>query len=104
MILFKVLQKQIEYQGCPIVIRQIGSNAFEFITCIKNQIYSSHIVAKKGFFKLNYTQKQISDITQYMIAMAQTTIETVLKGGSAKLNNELEKKPIVSPYHQKGGV
>jgi len=78
---FKVLQKQIEFKGCPVVIRQAGER-FEFITCINNLIYSSFIVAKKSLiqkvFLQNYSEKQLKGITNYMIAMAESTIETVL--------------------------
>ncbi len=79
--MFKVLQRQEQYEGCPIVIRQTGES-FEFITCINNEIYSSYVVAKKSllqkvFFR-NYSRKQLRDITSYVYAMATTTIESVL--------------------------
>lgn len=85
---YNVLQKPMEYQNCPIVIRQFGET-FEYITCIENKIYSSYIVARKSFiqriFFKPYTKDQIHKITNYVIAMAQTTIDTVLKtqGGGA---------------------
>ena len=79
--LFKVLQKPIEYQNCPIVIRQNGE-CFEYITCINNQIYSSYVEARKSLiqrlFLQDYTKKEITNITNYIIAMAQTTIDSVL--------------------------
>jgi len=77
---FKVLQKPFEYEDCPIVIRQSGEN-FEYITCINNQIYSSFIVARKSLkqrlFGLSYTAEQLNKITNYVLAMAQATINTV---------------------------
>lgn len=70
-----------DYEGCPIVIRQAGET-FEYITCINNEIYSSFVVARKKFaqrlFFKPYNPKQLNDITNYMIAMAQATIDTVL--------------------------
>lgn len=78
---FKVLQKPFEYQKCPIVLRQIGEK-FEYITCINNQIYSSFIVARKTVLQRlilgGYTKEQLHKITNYVLAMAQTTIDTVL--------------------------
>lgn len=70
-----------EYEGCPIVIRQIGSDHFEYITCINNEIYSSNIISRKTlaqriFFR-PYSAKQLSNITNYMIAMASATIDHV---------------------------
>lgn len=77
----KVLQKSIEYAKCPIIIRQSGSY-FEYITCINGEIYSSFIIARlsflKRFFLKSYTKNNLEKITNYMLAMAQTTIDTVL--------------------------
>ena len=82
----KVLQKPMEYNGCPIVIRLIG-NQFEYITAINNEIYAYSVVVRKGFKQRlllqPYTVEQLQKITNYMVAMAQTTIDTVL-GGKAK--------------------
>lgn len=79
--IFKVLQKSLDYKGCPIVIRQSGAN-FEYITCINNEIYSSFVVATRSLMQKltlrDYTSKQMSNITNYMIAMAQTTIDSVI--------------------------
>lgn len=76
---FKVSQS-FEYEGCPVVIRYFDQN-FEYLTCINNQIYSSYIVARKSFFQrilgLPYSKDQIHKITNYMLAMAQATINTV---------------------------
>ena len=88
-----------DYEGCPIVIRQSGE-CFEYITVINDEIYSSFIVARKTFlqrlFFKPYTAKQLNSITNYVIAMAQTTIETVL--GNSKIEVEKHKdKAILSP-------
>jgi hypothetical protein len=77
----QVLKDQFIYNDCPIAIRRTGER-FEFITCINFSIYSSFIVAKKSllqrlFFR-DYSKKQIQDITNYVIAMAQATINQVL--------------------------
>jgi len=78
---FKVLNKEIIYQGCPVVIRQAEEH-FEYITCIDNQIYSSSIIARKSIMQRllgqDYTDKQVQDITNYVIKLAEATIDTVL--------------------------
>ena len=82
MIKFKVLQKQIEYKNCPIVIRQVGE-AFEYITCINNLLYSSYVIARKPLlarlFGRSYSQKQLEKFTNYVINMAYTTIDSVIE-------------------------
>jgi len=78
---YTVLQKPIDYQGCPIYVRNTGEN-WEYLTVIGGEIYTASIVATKTAMQRllgrAYTSKQVSDITQYMIAMAQTTIDSVL--------------------------
>ncbi|MFA6887454.1 MAG: hypothetical protein WCQ65_10865 [Fermentimonas sp.] len=90
----KVLQEQKEFKGCPIAIRQIGDR-FEFITCIDGMIYSSHIVAKKGLFQRlflqDYTKKELKNITQYVMNLATTTIESVLEAKEEDKKNNLVK-------------
>lgn len=78
---FRVLQKPFEYEKCPIVLRQAGQT-FEYITCINNQLYSAYIVARKPIiariFGLPYTKSELHKITNYVLAMAQATIDSVL--------------------------
>lgn len=91
MIKFNVLQKQIEYKNCPIVIRQVGE-AFEYITCINNLIYSSYIIARKPLltrlFGRPYNPKQLEKITNYIINMAYTTIDSVLEPAVKEKKNK----------------
>lgn len=98
---YQVLQKPLEYKNCPIVIRQIGEN-FEFITCINNQIYSSYVNARQNFlrrvFFMDYEKETKNKITNYMIAMAQTTIDSVLGEEVSPLAKEVEK--VISPYQE----
>jgi hypothetical protein len=76
-----VLQKKIEYEGCPIYVRTSGES-WEYLTIIRNELYTASIVARlpatARIFGQGYTSKQISDCTQYMLAMAQATIDHVL--------------------------
>lgn len=76
-----VLKKKVAYEGCPIYIRNSGED-WEYLTVINNEIYSASIVATKSAMQKitgkDYSVKELSDITNYMIAMAQATIDTVL--------------------------
>lgn len=76
-----VLKKQIEYKGCMIYVRNNGE-IWEYFAIINGELYTAFIIARKKplqrILGKPYTAKQVSDITQYMLAMAQTTIETVL--------------------------
>lgn len=76
-----VLQKSVEYEKCPIYVRHTGEN-WEYLTVINNEIYTASIVARKsGIQRLlgrEYTAMEVSNITQYMLAMAQSTIDHVL--------------------------
>lgn len=72
-----VLQKPIEYANCKIYVRNTDE-LWEYFTIIKGELYTAYIIAKKKPFQRNYTDKQIHDITQYMFALAETTIDTVL--------------------------
>lgn len=76
-----------QYEGCPIVIRRIGLDNWEYITYIRGHIYAQHTEitpTKLGYFmkffgtwKDVYTKKQLQSNIYVMIAMAETTIETV---------------------------
>lgn len=78
---YHVLTKSVVYEGCPIYVRNTGET-WEYLTVINNEIYTAHIIARKHLtqrlFGKPYTAKQSSDCTQYMLAMAQTTIDTIL--------------------------
>lgn len=91
--IFKVLQKTIEYKGCPIVIR-LADETFEYITCIDNQIYSAFVIAKKSLLQKalfrDYTEEQLKNITIYMLNMAQTTIDTVINGKQPEVEPKTE--------------
>lgn len=77
---YAVLSKKVVYENCPIYIRNSGEQ-WEYLTIINNEIYTATIVIRKNaiqriLFK-PYSAKQVSDITNYLIAMAQSTINTV---------------------------
>lgn len=78
---YQVLQKRVEYEKCPIYVRNSGEN-WEYLTVVNNEIYTASIVARRSAMQVitgkSYTPKEVSDITQYMLAMAQATIDHVL--------------------------
>lgn len=79
---YKVLSKPMTYQDCPIYVRNDGEK-WEYLTVIGGEIYTSYIVARLPFVRRitgrGYTKKMVHDTTNYMIAMAQATIDTVLQ-------------------------
>lgn len=95
--IMKVLKKPLEYKNCPIVIRQAG-DTFEFITCINNQIYSSRIEARISLINRlllrSYSKEQLHKVTNYMIAMAQTTIDSVLNPVQPVVEKKVEDNKI----------
>lgn len=78
---YQVLQKPVSYEGCPIYVRNTGES-WEYLTVIHNEIYTASIVARKSAIQRllgkSYSSDEVHKITQYMIAMAQSTIDTVL--------------------------
>lgn len=77
---YAVLSKKVVYENCPIYIRNTGEN-WEYITVINNEVYTATIYIRKTAIQKilgkPYTPKQTSDITNYLMAMAQSTINTV---------------------------
>lgn len=79
---YSVLQKSLEYENCKIYIRNT-KEVWEYFCIINGELYTAYIVARKKplnkLLGMPYTAKEVQSITQYMIAMAQTTIDTVLE-------------------------
>lgn len=74
--------KTAEYRGCRIVVRNIGE-IFEYLVVINGALYSANIVILKTpiqrLLRRDYTPKQLADTVAYIIKMAQTTVDLVLK-------------------------
>jgi len=70
-----------KYKGYPIYIRNF-KNVFEYLTVIKGQIYTAHIMVRpkwyRWFFGKPYSKKEIAGIVRYMQTLAETTIDTIL--------------------------
>lgn len=71
------------YKNSPYTIVNIGS-VFIITMCINGQMHRGHIVATRTFSQVllgkDYTKKQLDDIAAYTSRMAETTIDTVLRG------------------------
>jgi hypothetical protein len=99
------IHKKTRHIGCPIYIRR-KDTTFEYLTVIKNEIYSQEVIVNPtltgklmflvGAWKTKYTEKQLKSQIFYMIAMAETTIETALhcdeKGKKIKAHNVIKIK------------
>ena len=73
--------KVVEHRACNIYIRHFN-NTFEYLTIIKGELYTLHMVITPQFFRRfmveRYTSDQLTAITKQMILMAEATIDTVL--------------------------
>lgn len=73
--------KAVEYKGCNIYIRNFN-NTFEYLTVIHGQLYTMHMTVTKGWKESllgrDYTDKQLTDISKYLMVAAETTVDTVL--------------------------
>lgn len=71
------------YKNSPYTIVNIGS-VFVITMCIDGKLHRGHIVATRTFFQRllgkDYTKKQLDDIAKFTSKMAESTIDTVLKG------------------------
>lgn len=69
------------YKNCKIYYRNFGTT-FEYLAVINGEIYQMHVVIIKKWYQmllgLDYTPKQLVDVTNYLARFAQTTIDTVL--------------------------
>lgn len=66
-----------EYKGQKVYIRQIG-NIFEYLVVMRGEVYTTHVVVTKLFWK-DYTTEQLENATKFLMNMAQATIDCVLK-------------------------
>lgn len=70
-----------EHRGCKIYIRNFN-NTFEYLTYVKGELYTTHMVITPNFWRAfareKYTSKQLADISKYLVRVAHTTIDYVL--------------------------
>jgi hypothetical protein len=84
--------KTTSHLDCPVYIRHFidagEGDTFEYLTVINKEIYAFPITMRKSFwkriFRLPYSADELKKITEYIIAAAYTTIETVKADGKSK--------------------
>ena len=80
-----------EYRGHRIYVRNFNTT-FEYLVFIKGELYTTHVVIHpapfRQFTKDKYTQKQLTDVTKYLLNVAEATVDHVLssnkKGAKTK--------------------
>lgn len=81
MIQYKIYSPE-KYRDYKIIIRNVVGTAYwEYIVCIKGEIYTANVdMAPGGFWRqlfFSYTDKEIESIMNYLRSMAMTTIDVV---------------------------
>lgn len=73
--------KVAEHRGCKVYIRNFHTT-FEYLTYVKGELYTAHMIITPSltrmFSKEKYTSKQLTDVTKYLLNVAQATIDHVL--------------------------
>jgi hypothetical protein len=75
--------KQLEIQGCPVIIRQVGKEMFEYLLVFKGKFYGTFITNNlkwwelKRFKKEPCTDKEIKAMIHFLEKAAETTIEVL---------------------------
>jgi hypothetical protein len=79
--------KAVEYKGCNIYVRNFN-NTFEYLAVVQGKLYTMHMTITKGWKELllgrDYTEKQLTDITKYLMVAAETTVDIILGEQSVK--------------------
>ena len=74
--------KAIEYKGCKIYIRNFNTT-FEYLAVVHGELYTMHMTVTKGlkewFLGRDYTEKQLTDVSKYLINAAEATVEYILE-------------------------
>lgn len=106
--------KKVEYRGCPIYLRRIGT-MFEYFVIIRNELYSYYIEVNPerymkflhfvGVAKDLYTTKQKNANLIFVQKMAESVVDTI-KDGTGKRKSEKNsgtsgKKRPVAPDDEK---
>lgn len=73
--------KAVEYKGCNIYVRNFN-NTFEYLAVVQGQLYTMHMTITKGWKEWllgrDYSDKQLTDITKFLMVAAETTVDTIL--------------------------
>lgn len=70
-----------EHRGCRVYIRNFYTT-FEYLTYVNGELYTAHMIITPSitrfFRREKYTSKQLTDVTKYLLNVAQATIDHVL--------------------------
>lgn len=73
--------KVVEHRGCRVYVRNFYTT-FEYLTYVNGELYTAHMIITptlwRAFSREKYTSKQLTDVTKYLLNVAQTTIDHVL--------------------------
>jgi len=79
--------KAVEYRGCKVYIRNFH-NIFEYLVIANGELYTTHMVVTKrplqSLLGRDYTEKQLTDVTKYLLNTAEATVDYLLDGDSPK--------------------
>lgn len=79
--------KVAEHRGCKVYIRNFHTT-FEYLVFIKGELYTAHMIIKPQFTRMfsrkKYSSKQLTDVTKYLLNIAEATIEHVLGSDKTK--------------------
>lgn len=105
--MLKIL-KQVEYKGCPIIIRQIDKYRFEYLLVFEGKFYGTFIKNKlkwrqlyRLFLKDSVNNKEIQYLIHFLEKAAETTISTLLKEKELKINKKESRKEYANKRNNK---
>lgn len=67
------------YKGCPVYLRQIDKDIFEYLCVFENQIYGDYIIMMPEEGKKSLTQKQVNGSLGLVFTGATTTIDELFR-------------------------
>jgi len=84
--------KQVEINNCPVIIRQVGKEMFEYLLIFNGKFYGTFIINNlkwwelKRFKKEPCTEKEIKAMIHFLEKAAETTICTLIEKEKGKFN------------------
>ena len=93
--------KQYQFEGCPVIIRQIGKGMFEYLLVYESQFYGTFIDNQipwwnpKRYKKEPCTANEINAMIHFLQKAAEATIETKKHEKDENRNNNQDKKNIL---------
>lgn len=73
--------KVAEHRGCKVYVRNFYTT-FEYLTYVNGELYTAHMIITptlwRSFSREKYTSQQLTDVTKYLLNVAQTTIDHIL--------------------------